>query len=241
MVEKSVRTGEQVKHLRIKSASVAVLALAAMAICLSCGGDDQSSEITPRRLPAVTVRSELLGMMYDQQHAREVLDSVVAESGWTSSDGQAAVAESARIDSASQARLKEIVEEFGWPGRSLVGEEAAIGAFLILQNADLSLQQQYLPLLRAAAEQGEAMFMQLAMLQDRILKRQDQPQRYGTQLWNDPSTGELGLYPVEDSANVDVRRDSVGLGPLDGYLRDMGINPDTMTPPIEIIVSPSEK
>jgi hypothetical protein len=42
-----------------------------------------------------------------------------------------------------------------------------------------------------------------------------------------------------DSANVDIRRDSVGMGPIADYLRAMGIDPDTMTvvSPFEIIIN----
>lgn len=199
-------------------------------LLVSCGGEQESSKQASPRHPAVTVRSELLSMMYAEQEAREVLDSVVAESGWYSPAGEAVVAESDRIDSVNQARLEEIVAEYGWPGKSLVGEEAALGAFLILQQADLDLQQKYLPLLQAAVDSGETERIHLAMLQDRILMRQDREQYYGTQLWNDPFTGELGLYPIRDSANVDARRDSVGLGPIGEYLETMGLSAESTAP-----------
>lgn len=249
MAEKTIQIGERINRLTL-SQTVILLALLVLTVSLlSCvsekevAEDTQKTKNTTRTIPAVTVRAELLAMMFDEQQARDILDSVVAESGWNSPAGKAASAEENRIDSANQIRLKEIVNEYGWPGRSLVGDEAALGAFLILQHADLSLQQKYLPLFEAAAEKGEVAPIHLAMLRDRILMRQDQPQIYGTQLWNDPSTGELGLYPVRDSASVDVRRDSVGLGPIGDYLRSFGIDPDTMTTPTspyEIIITPSE-
>ena len=241
MAERSVRTGEWMNQSRLSRGGAALTVLVIILTLLSCGGDKETAENTARPLPAVTIRAELLGMMFDEHQAREILDSVVAESGWNSPESKAATAEESRIDSVNQARLKEIVTEYGWPGKSLVGEEAALAAFLILQHADLDLQKEYLPLFEAAAEKGEVAPMHLAMLQDRILRRQDQPQIYGTQLWNDPSTGELGLYPVRDSASVDIRRDSVGLRPIGDYLRNMGIDPDTMTPPIQIQITPSEE
>lgn len=236
MAERIIRVGEWMNQLKLSRGGVVLTLFVLTLTLLSCGGEKEAVEDTARPLLAVTIRAELLSMMYEEQAAREVLDSVVAEKGWNSPEGKAASREEDRIDSANQVRLQEIVAEYGWPGKSLVGEEAALGAFLILQHADLSLQQEYLPMFEAAAEKGEVEPTHLAMLQDRILMRQGRKQHYGTQLWNDPSTGELGLYPIRDSVNVDARRDSVGLGPIGDYLRSFGIDPDTMTLPIEIRV-----
>lgn len=40
------------------------------------------------------------------------------------------------IDKQNTARMKEIIRQHGWPGRTLVGEEAAQGAWLLVQHAD---------------------------------------------------------------------------------------------------------
>lgn len=242
MAERIIRTGERMKQTRLSRAAV-VLAFCVMTLALlSCGGEQEASQKTDRTVPAVTVRAELLIMMTAEQQARDEFDSIVAEFGWRTPQADSASAKEVRVDRANQARLKEIVTEFGWPGRSLVGDEAALGAFLILQHAELSVQQEYLPLFKAAANEGEVPPMHLAMVQDRVLMRQGEDQIYGTQMWNDPSTGELGLYPVRDSANVDIRRDSVGLGPIRDYLLSFGIDPDTMTTesPYEIHVTPTK-
>lgn len=236
MARRSVQTGEKLtRPSGCRAWGMLFAALMAVSFA-SCGGNNEDAKSQPRNVPAITVRSELLAMMYDDQRTRDELDSIVAESGWNSPEGKAAAAEDKRVDSANEARLKEIVAEYGWPGKSLVGEQAALGAFLILQGADLATQEEFLPLFAEAATKGEVLPMQHAMLQDRILMRKGAEQIFGTQLWNDPSSGKLGLYPIRDSSNVDVRRDSVGLGPIGDYLRAMGLNPDTMTviPPVEV-------
>ena len=73
-------------------------------------------------------------------------------------------------------RLKEIISEHGWPGQSMVGREAAIAAFLILQHASYETQVEYLPLVQAAVEVGELEGQWLAMLRDRILVSEGKPQ-----------------------------------------------------------------
>ena len=126
------------------------------------------------------------------------------------------------IDEENMQRLVEIIEEHGWPGRTLVGDRGATGAFLILQHADHSYQKEYLPLVREAVAGGELGGDSLALLEDRVLMREGENQIYGTQLRGN-SEGTLELWPIEDEANVDRRRAEVGLPPLAEYLKHFGL------------------
>src|SRR5947209_4067064 len=99
------------------------------------------------------------------------------------------------------ARLKEVIEEHGWPGRSLVGEDGAHAAWLVLQHAigEPALQRRGLELLREAVAAGEVPAVQAAYLEDRIAFFEGRPQRFGTQYdWDD--NGEISPHPVEDVA-----------------------------------------
>ena len=217
MAERIIRIGAWMKSRLFPT----VLLIVVATLGISCGGSEDSA-------PALTkegVPGELIRMAEAEQQARGVLDSVVAAKGWKSPEALEAIQHEDEIDSSNMARLEEIITQFGWPGKSMVGGDTALCAFLVLQHADLPVQMKYLPMVKAEVQKGEVEPSHLAMLQDRILKRQSLPQIYGTQLWNDPSTGELGLYPVADSINIDLRRDSVGLGPLDDYLRSFGLEP----------------
>jgi hypothetical protein len=110
------------------------------------------------------------------------------------------------------ARLKEVIDAHGWPGNSLVGEEGAKAAWLVLQHAigEPPLQRRGVELLRQAVAAGEAAAWQAAYLEDRVRFFEGRPQVYGTQYeWGED--GQLGPYPVEDMAGVDERRRSVGL------------------------------
>jgi len=125
-------------------------------------------------------------------------------------------------DDKNRKRLAEIIDQSGWPKQRLVGERAALSAFLVLQHARLDFQQRYLPLFRAAVEGGEAKLKWLAFLEDRVLVGEGKKQLYGTQLIEKEGSG-LRLEPIEDEANVDERRAKMGLEPLAKYLKGYGI------------------
>jgi hypothetical protein len=112
-------------------------------------------------------------------------------------------------------RLEAIVKRYGWPGKSLVGEDAADAAWLVLQHAIAHprLQRACLPLIREAVALGEAKPWQAAYLEDRIRFFERRPQRYGTQFdWDE--NGLMSPYAIEDPERVDERRLSIGLSPL---------------------------
>jgi hypothetical protein len=111
--------------------------------------------------------------------------------------------------------LMAIVRQHGWPGRGLVGEDAMHAAWLVLQHAigEPDVQRGCLPILREAAERGDATLAQVAYLEDRIAFFERRPQRYGTQFdWDE--RGMLSPWPIEDPDGVDARRTAVGLPPL---------------------------
>ena len=164
------------------------------------------------------LRQELLQLREADQAGRVHLNEAMREHGPNSPEVFALWEEQERLDSRNLERLREIVSEHGWPGRSMVGHDGAGTAWLILQHAQHEAQVELLPLIVAAAEAGEADRGHVAMLQDRVLVTQDRPQRYGTQLYHDEDTGELKLHPIEDEANVDARRRDVGLPPLAEYV-----------------------
>jgi hypothetical protein len=175
------------------------------------------------------LRDELLRMVKEDQKYRDELqdrmvkDSIAGASG-PSEDVLALQKKQNEIDRKNLARLEKIVKQHGWPGKSLVGQEASQAAFLIVQHADLANQKKYFPLLKKAAVEGEARLADAAMLEDRILMREGKKQIYGTQVHLGPETGgKLELYPIEDEEHVDKRRAAVGLPPLAEYLKVFGL------------------
>lgn len=128
----------------------------------------------------------------------------------------------AEVHHRNAGRLAAIMHAVGWPGRTLVGTEAANAAWLVLQHAigDPAVMRRGLELVRAAADSGEADPIQVAMLEDRVRTFSGQPQRYGTQFdWDD--RGEMNPRPIEDPEHVDERRRAIGLPPLAEKLREI--------------------
>ena len=160
------------------------------------------------------LRTNLIDMAEEDQRIR----SELAKTGELF-DGYAPRMEEVHVRNAS--RLKSVIEEYGWPGKSLVGEDGARAAWLILQHAigNPNLLRKCLPILQEAVRQGEIEPVDVAYLEDRICFFERRPQRYGTQLdWNE--TGELIPWLLEDPEKVDEYRGSVGLGPLAERLED---------------------
>lgn len=113
-------------------------------------------------------------------------------------------------------RLKEIIAEYGWPGKSLVGLDGAKAAWLIAQHGvlDKEFMEQSLQLLKEAVAEGEAEGWCLAYLQDRILTMAGKPQIYGTQHDFDKN-GIAHPLPIADQDKVDMLRKELGMGPLE--------------------------
>ncbi len=123
------------------------------------------------------------------------------------------------LDTAHAARMREIIDEHGWPGPPLVGKDGTEAAFLIVQHADLVLQQEALPLVQDAYENGALSGQSLALLTDRVRAGEGEPQLYGTQATI--QQGELTFHPIADSAQVDQRRATLGLPPLSAYIETL--------------------
>jgi len=172
------------------------------------------------------LQRELLKMGKEDQRHRNRMTSLMKK-GLKDPKAQKTLAKIAAaqdaIDRRCISRLREIIQQHGWPGIDLVGREASSAAFLILQHAELSDQKRYFPMLKAAAEQRNASAADAAMLEDRILMREGKPQIYGTQLRTNDITGKLELWPIAEEESVDSRRAAVGLPPLVEYLKFFGL------------------
>jgi hypothetical protein len=178
-----------------------LVSVAVLVTLFACGDDDAAGGEPSNP----ELRGELLQMMEDDQ--AEQTGQGTSGSDYT-----------ARTE-----RLAEILDEHGWPGWDLVGEDGSTAAWVIVQHADLDpdLQQQALELLRAAAEDGQASKGDLAYLEDRVAVAAGEDQQYGTQIRCDSGGDPVAATPIADEANVDARRADAGLPPLDDYLAEM--------------------
>lgn len=124
-------------------------------------------------------------------------------------------------DEERTARLVEIMDEHGWPGVDLVGDDGATAAWVIAQHSDLDVdvQERALGLMREAVAAGQADATELAYLEDRVALNTGNPQIYGTQIGCVDGRAE----PAEmvDPESVDQRRAEAGLEPLADYLAEL--------------------
>jgi hypothetical protein len=118
------------------------------------------------------------------------------------------------VDRKNTKRMKEIVNEIGWPSISRVGSEASMSAWLLVQHADhdVEFQSHCLTLMKDLPE-GEVGSENIAMLTDRVMINQGKPQVYGTQFKQ--VNGAHVPKDIEDIEHVDERRKSMGLDTLE--------------------------
>jgi hypothetical protein len=155
-----------------------------------------------------SLRHELLQMRAADERVRAEL----AEDGSLFDGYHPRMAEAHRRNAE---RLAAILDEYGWAGKTLVGEDGVEAAWLIAQHAigSPALQRRCLPLLEEAARQGEAPAWQFAYLTDRVRVLEGRPQVYGLMFdWDE--AGEMSPCEIEDPQKVDERRRSVGLPSL---------------------------
>lgn len=155
------------------------------------------------------LRQELLSMQEeDQRTLRELMDAGELQE----EEYHPRIRD---VHERNNARIKEIVGEYGWPGISLVGKEGAKAAWLIVQHAvlDTEFMEKALPLLKEAVKNNEAEGWCLAYLQDRVLTMADKTQIYGTQHDFDEN-GTAFPLPIAEPEKVDILRQEMGLEPL---------------------------
>lgn len=165
------------------------------------------------------LRAELLAMAAEDLRVRSEL-----EAEGTLYDGYHPRMEA--VHARNAARLGEILDVHGWPGRALVGDDGAEAAWLIVQHAVgmPALQRRCVALLWAAAERGEAPAWQAAYLEDRVRRFEGRPQRWGTQIEIDDA-GRAAPPELEEPDTVDERRAALGLEPLAERLAAFGTVP----------------
>ena len=118
--------------------------------------------------------------------------------------------------------MRAIIDEHGWPGKSLVGKEGAEAAWLIVQHAiaDPELLRRSLVLLREAAARGDVEPWQPAYVEDRIAFSERRPQKYGTQFdWD--HEGRMSPWTLAEPDRVEEYRREVGLEPLAERIKTM--------------------
>ena len=139
----------------------------------------------------------------------------------------AAYARMQEADAENQRIVSELLRG-GWP--TGISDEAAETIWLVIDHADLEMQKRWMPLIEEQMAAGTISKSSYATLLDRMLMRENRPQRYGTQTCSltyiveaDSTHMEqrIWLWPVEQPERLDSLRKVMGLAPIATYLREV--------------------
>ncbi|WP_374463287.1 DUF6624 domain-containing protein [Chryseobacterium sp.] len=118
-------------------------------------------------------------------------------------------------DSLNMQKIENIIAQYGYPGKTLVGEPTNQAAWYVIQHS--TKIGKYLPLIKEAGKKKEIPFTWVAMMEDRYLMQQDKEQIYGTQGKGEMTKDKDGkqvfvsfVWPVKDPKNVNKRRKEAG-------------------------------
>ncbi|GAA4271255.1 BT_3928 family protein [Aquimarina gracilis] len=139
------------------------------------------------------------------------LDSIMKLDQEGRNDGNISWDVQKQIDSTNTLFIEKVFEKHGYPGKSLVGEETSIAAWLVIQHSNKI--GKYLPIIKEAGEKGELDRSSVAMMEDRHLMQQGLEQIYGTQgMTFTENTGSQipMIWPIKDQESVNQRRKEAG-------------------------------
>lgn len=186
---------------------------------LLVGGRCMSQQPAPVTVSNPDLRAELLRrVVEDQAIAKEYYPKEAA-----GKLDPALIARRKKSLSDNAARIKQIVQQYGWPSPEMVGRDGGDAAFLLMQHSDNTFRSEMLPYVLSAYRAFKTSGQNYALLLDIVLLAEGKPQVYGTRVkpfnqWRDHNPIP---EPIADEANVDKRRAEVGLLPLSLYLDDM--------------------
>ena len=128
-----------------------------------------------------------------------------------------------RTDSLNQTTVFDILDKEGWP--SHLSDKANRAIWLVIDHSDATNRIKYLDLVKVKAEEGVLSKSDYATLKDRTLMENGLAQIYGTQIKmtatviGENITMQLYLWPVTDATALDSLRNTVGLSPIEEYLK----------------------
>jgi len=188
----------------------------------------------------VNLKNELKLILLKDQGFRELLDGGISDERKQELLKELSITENdflenerylfQKNDSLNLVEVERIIKEYGYPGKSLVGEPENEAAWFVIQHSDKI--EVYFPLIKKAGEEDEIGMTKVAMMEDRMLMYRGEAQIYGTQgkgifKVKNPTKQDDVLYiiwPIKDPENVDELRKAVGFNStVEEYAKRLGI------------------
>lgn len=156
-------------------------------------------------------RKELKAMCEEDQRLRHLLDDM------TDLESDSLWREIHLVDSLNIKHLEELIAQYGFPTYRNVGHTGIDHASLLAQHGDPEFLHWYLDQALLEADKGDFDKTWIAYMTDRDLTHNGKPQLYGTQLLTiDDFTA---FEPIADIGNLDERRNEMGLGSIEPYMK----------------------
>jgi len=173
--------------------------------------EDSAVRISPTS-GAVTEqrRQEVSAELIRRMDLDQAIRSFVDEGRPPSAEESARMEE---IDADNTQYLLELISEVGWIDAGQFGDEATLGAFVIVQHSGhLPLMRAALPYLQAEALRNSGFARNFTMLFDRTQLYSGNHQRYGTQFGLNREG--MFLQPIESREDADTHLRALGLPSL---------------------------
>jgi hypothetical protein len=103
-----------------------------------------------------------------------------------------------KLDSLNVLKVKEIIQTYGYPGKSIVGDQS-MTAFFVIQHADLKTREMFLPAIKKAVKDKDLNKNALILILDRIYLDKYNTQIWGTQQIRDDNDPNLKPVPIDIS------------------------------------------
>ncbi len=125
-----------------------------------------------------------------------------------------------QIDVKNTREFKKILDRYGWPKKSVFGENVSNGAWLIVQHADhdIDFQESCLKVVKRLEKINEISRQVIPLLIDRVRVNQGRKQIYGTQFYTNEKN-QLVPLPLTNPSKVNSSRKKYGLSSLASYRR----------------------
>jgi len=182
----------------------------------------EESEFTIAQSIDSLLKQELEQIAVEDQTLRLMLPDVEEKFGKGSNEEEYIWSLIHRQDSICLIKTLNILDTYGWLGKSKVGTKANQALWLVIQHADLATQETYLPMLKKSVQMGQSEGWHQAFLEDRILMRNKKKQIFGSQAIWDKTSGKMKIYPIDDVKNVNKRRAQLGLEPIEEFAKMNG-------------------
>ena len=167
----------------------------------------------------LVLRKELATINKDDQSLRAKLsDKTISQNEkdnlWTKINA---------LDIINLKKVEKIFAKHGYPGKSKIGNKYSGTAWLVIQHSNIETMTKYYKLIEEAALKSELRKSSYALFVDRYRMWRGEKQLYGSQVKNE-NGGSLYFHPIEDEENVNKRRAEMGLGPIEEYAKQFGID-----------------